>query len=209
MSGTLKVLQALARDGAWRCCRDVAAVAGLSRRTVANRIQRLKARGFVEIGTRGRTAGFYRLTALGRRVVDTGVSDLARTKRGALTQAAPRRPKKKTARDRAWWHLRTNGRLTLTEILTLMDWGARNPTTVAVYLRDLWRAGYLEVARHRAPGTAPTSNGDIRWMLMKNTGPLAPVVQRGRGRVWDPNSKSFAAFERLGSPRAFIAGLRG
>lgn len=199
----MAVLRALPDD---RCAttREVAEAAGLDPKVVANRIQRLRQRGFAEI----RRAGCYRRTGLGRAVVDSAAADLQRTKRRPLTQAAPRRPKRRTFFDRAWWVLRTERKATLGELLTVMDFGDRNPNTVGAYLRALWRAGYLEVTAHRAAGATPTSNGHLRWVLTKDTGPLAPVVQRARGRVWDANSKSFVAFERAGSPRAFSEGLR-
>jgi hypothetical protein len=56
------------------------------------------------------------------------------------------------------------------------------------YLLFLERAGYLRKLPVRARGTAPTSNGFVRWLLVDDTGPEAPVVQPLKGEVVDRNT---------------------
>ena len=38
---------------------------------------------------------------------------------------------------------------------------------------------------------APTSNGYVRWQLVDNTGPEAPVVQVLKGQVLDRNLRAW------------------
>lgn len=58
---------------------------------------------------------------------------------------------------------------------------AVRPATAKAYLKHLLRAGYLAVA---APAAPPRRAAVYR--LVRNTGPLAPMIQR-TDWVWDPN----------------------
>lgn len=89
-------------------------------------------------------------------------------------------------RARAWWVLRKNGAMTLTELLlTLAD--SRHKCAdgnLSRYLGRLTKAGIL--SRERVPDGKLTSNGVYRYRLMKDLGAKAPVVRKQE--VFDPNS---------------------
>lgn len=89
-------------------------------------------------------------------------------------------------RARAWWVLRKNRSMTITELLlTLAD--SRHKCAdgnLTRYLRALTKVGIL--SRERVPDEKPTSNGVYRYRLIKDLGAKAPVVRKKE--VFDPNS---------------------
>ncbi len=95
-----------------------------------------------------------------------------------------------TTRERIWRLLRIRKRLSVPETVALLsdagDDTTRLTATVQKYLRVLRRAGYLADMR-REPGTALTSNGFKRYILVRDSGPAAPTLRRGRNSMYDPN----------------------
>ncbi len=96
-----------------------------------------------------------------------------------------------TIRDRVWRMLRIRRKVSVPEVIGLLsdasdsaDAYDRMKSNVQKYLRALNRAGYL-VPMRKEPGTALTSNGHNRYMLVRDTGPVAPIM-RAR-EVFDPN----------------------
>jgi len=190
MSG-IAVHQMMVRDalaaGMCRTTEELALMTGLPRKAVAKAAGKLILRGLaerVEIGC-------YRLTETGRASAST---------KEVLTSGPNRRltakvrPAPKSFRQRAWAAMRMCGKFTIPQIVQLASEGQRHPhDNLHTWFRALERAGYLRRLPVRERGTAPGSNGFIRWMLMLDTGPGAPMV-RNDGTVVDRNTGE--VFER-------------
>jgi len=86
--------------------------------------------------------------------------------------------------------MRMSGKFTVPEILRLAAQpGVRGGSADNLhrYLRALEAAGYVRRLPVREPGTAPGSNGYVRWLLVRDSGPVAPTIRRD-GTVLDRNS---------------------
>jgi DNA-binding MarR family transcriptional regulator len=181
MSQALKILHALPREGEMRTA-ALAAATRLPTSAVASAARKLRARGFVARAGLGR----YRLTDAGRALRDAGCENLRRTKRGPR-RGPPAKPRARSERDKAWWHLRAKGKATLAELLQAAGSAARD--SIGTFLTALARAGYLAPIKRNA-------SGPIAWVLKRDSGPLTPVVQRARGHVWDPNQRAYHRMDR-------------
>lgn len=95
-----------------------------------------------------------------------------------------------TLRQRAWWAMRIRGQFTVPDLIgdaaTAAD--ANPADNLQRYLRALHAAGYVAPHPRRAPGTAMTSNGFKRWVLVRNTGPRAPAILSKVRAVHDFNT---------------------
>lgn len=144
-------------------------------------VQQLKRRGLVEIVS----SGNYRATEAGHAWVASG--------KVVKAGQTDRRPRTATRglRQRAWWVLRARKIVTLPELLsTLADGDERDARgNLRRYLKALAGAGFVHVLEKRSPGIAPTSNGHLRYKLVRDNGRLAPVVRQHDGTVFDPNSE--------------------
>nr|WP_161823656.1 hypothetical protein [Petrachloros mirabilis] len=58
------------------------------------------------------------------------------------------------------------------------------------YLNALRAAGYFEVEG------AGNMAGEYTWRLVRNTGPAAPMLWKGRTELYDPNGSGFVAFSQ-------------
>lgn len=178
MSRALALLRALPECGRITAAK-LALAAGLPRDTVPSVADKLKRRGYLEkLG-----GGCYALTAKGRTLRDSGIENLRRTKRGPR-RGPPAQPRGRSARDKAWWHLRNLRKATLSELLRKMGAPDSARDSVGTFLKALGAAGYLGSLRRNA-------SGPIAWVLVRNTGPQTPVVQRARAHVWDPNERQY------------------
>ncbi|MDS4020641.1 MAG: hypothetical protein RKR03_09085 [Candidatus Competibacter sp.] len=124
-------------------------------------------------------------------ILDAGRALLAEGKTVRSGSAHGRRPKvsAQTLRHRVWHALAHRKKATLDELLTVAcAGGERDPErNIRRYLRLLERTGYLVRLRDRQPDLAPTSPGHVKWLLLRWTGPKAPVsLQRGTA-LYDPN----------------------
>jgi hypothetical protein len=135
--------------------------------------------------------GCYKLTELGKAALEEGIK---------LT-SGPKGPTGKpkvisdTVRDRAWRVLRMRRKTSAPELIgLLLDAGCDDATVTRTknnlnkYLRYLHLAGYLIEMRREAP-QSPTSNGAKRFLLTRNTGPLAPIPQPKQKKVFDQNEE--------------------
>jgi len=97
-----------------------------------------------------------------------------------------------TIRTKAWRAMRIKGKFSLEDlgrsVLDGSEEGKEPLHNIRKYVVGLQKAGYLLEMKRRARGSAPTSNGSKRWMLVRNTGPLAPVIRKG-SQVWDQNEE--------------------
>lgn len=161
----------------------LAASSGLTRRQVVFGAAGLIGRGYAERAE----IGCFRLTEAGADARTNGVR-LTSGPLGPLSQAL-RRQKRTTLRDRLWRALRIKGKATVGELLEAAGGDTNGAVNNAQhYCRALRRAGYLRRMRRRIPGTSPTSNGFIRYQLVRDSGSQAPVV-RADGTVFDLNTR--------------------
>lgn len=96
-----------------------------------------------------------------------------------------------TVRERAWSALRITGKGSVPDVIMLAAAGGEKDIAgnIGKYFTALCRAGYLQKLRVRDPGASLTSNGYVRWLLVRNSGPLAPVWRTKAGSVYDPNTE--------------------
>jgi len=91
-------------------------------------------------------------------------------------------------RNKAWWVLRKNKSMTVCQIQQSICDGSEgnSETNLRVWLNHLAKAGLFE--RVRVDDGKLTSNGSYEYRLVKDLGAKAPVVQKSKGVVYDPNS---------------------
>jgi hypothetical protein len=89
--------------------------------------------------------------------------------------------------------MRLKGKFTIPALLELAARDEKNPRSAAGrYVRLLERAGYLRRLPRRESGTSLTSNGFIRWALIRDTGINPPMPRRGGQEIYDPNTGEVA-----------------
>jgi hypothetical protein len=104
----------------------------------------------------------------------------------------PRDPLPNSMRQRIWTAFRMSGKATLTDLAELIH-REGDPAGVKVidnarkYLKGLCRAGIAVQMRGRVAGSAPSSNGHLRFGVINDIGPKAPVC--GAKDVFDPNAR--------------------
>lgn len=132
--------------------------------------------------------GCYRLTAAGRLAIESAQP----IRSGPLGQRhTGRRTHKDTMRGRVWKAFRQSRKATVNDLVALAtpegEQVCRKDT--AKYLQQLVGAGYAIKLGSREPGTSPTSNGFLRFALIKDTGPEAPVYSQRDNVLYDPNTR--------------------
>lgn len=176
------ILNALA-DGSCRTMNDLVVDLGLSRRQVSDGAAKLAYRKYLCRMDRG----CYQLTEAG----------LAAAAAGETITSGPLGPDTKpvrnkvsnTFRDRAWRAMRVRRQFTIGDIVAdaATEGDADPKNNVARFIRFLKQAGYVAEQRSRQPGTRLTSSGFKRFLLLRDTGPLAPVFRPKTGSVHDYN----------------------
>jgi hypothetical protein len=174
------VLNALAGG----CCLTIDRLAevltGMARRQLTNAAARLIERGLVERVERG----CFRLTGDGRAAQASGVV----IKSGPRGPMQRKRPVRDSLNTRLWRAIRLRRKFTIPALLELAVRDETSPRHGAErFVRALERAGYLHRLPKREAGTSPTSNGHVRWVLVRDTGSLPPMPRRD-GAVYDPNT---------------------
>ncbi|MGD9539055.1 MAG: type IV toxin-antitoxin system AbiEi family antitoxin domain-containing protein [Alphaproteobacteria bacterium] len=161
---------------------EVASATGWPRRMVVRRIDVLRQRGYV-IRVH---EGCYRLTEAGRRARDA-MTPITSGPRGRHTGA--RKVGADSIAAQVWRCLRAKRAATVPDILAVITTEAKEPARVIrLYLNALQAADYVGRAVKREAGIAPTSNGFVRWLLLRDTGPEAPVLNVTVGELRDPNT---------------------
>ncbi|WP_321392756.1 helix-turn-helix domain-containing protein [Emcibacter sp.] len=156
----------------------------LTRHALQDGAQKLLSAGYVE----RIEAGCYRLTNKGKtaKVDDT---TLTSGPKGPLTFS------KKTSFDsftaRIWRAMRVSRKFTVPDLVMLAKQGNEKEPEAAAgkYIRRLYQAGYLQLLPRREKGTAPTSNGFKKYLLVRDDGELHPRYRPKTGKVYDPNTK--------------------
>lgn len=185
-----RVLDHLASTGACVMLDDLCETVGGERKQVTKTICRLITSKYVTRKDRG----CYQITALGALVRNTGYK--SGPQRG---HTGKRKPQPSTLRSRIWLCLRREKRINSFDLQVMVCRGReKNPlNAINKYVGALHRAGYLVKMPRRVRGTAPTSNGYAIWMLVRDTGPAAPVLQQPKGGMRDPNTDEFHWFDKV------------
>ncbi len=179
------MLKALAVDPG--CCLTLAQVVektGVEYDAASRTLGRLVSRGMAE---RVRP-GCFRLNEVGQLALTSSERPIKRGPKGK--HSGPRRPPKNSFLERLWRALRREKKGTLSSLIPLALRDERNPTSGARrFFRRLASVGVI-VAIART-GSA----GEIRWLLVRDLGPLAPNWSDARGALYDPNSSAWLAPE--------------
>ncbi|MFO1038117.1 MAG: helix-turn-helix domain-containing protein [Geminicoccaceae bacterium] len=183
-----RVLRELGIAGRGLFAHEIAAATGIESRVLSNFLTRLVARGLVSrVGF-----GHYELTEAGQEAHRDQVVIGAGPWRGERT-AVRERPRR-SLRARAWQMLRRVRKASVPELLELLD-APDAAHGVERYVRALAAGGYLRRLPVRYPGTHPNSRGHVRWLLVHDTGPQAPVWRASRNELHDPNTGNVRPLE--------------
>lgn len=162
----------------------VAAARKVDRRNAQRCLDVLRRRGLVErIET-----GVYRVTEAGRVAAAKG----ARVRSGPCgPHTGRRRPRDDSFAARLWTALCNVQKATVPDLLVIAARpDDRDPAGMARrYLKALERGRYVVALPSRERGTAPTSPGFKKWLLVKETGPEAPILNVTKGTLRDPNTR--------------------
>ncbi|MBC9246713.1 hypothetical protein H4P12_08305 [Paracoccus sp. 11-3] len=176
----MALLQLLAGGGIMTV-REIEAQLDLTRRQISDAAACLSRRDYLHwLG-----AGRYQLNGDG----------LAAAARGEVIKSGPRgghnriRDVRNTLRERVWRSMRLRKSFTVPDLISdaATDQDRRPQDNIYRYLRVLKAAGYVAELPRRAAGAAITSNGYKRWMLIRDTGPLAPSVRENVAAIHDFN----------------------
>jgi len=147
---------------------------------------RLIQRGYVE----REETGVYRLTDAGRSCLADGAAIKVGRHRRLHGQRYPQRD---TVRQRAWTAMRLRRRFVAGDILTLVrrpdDDERRTREHLVRWFGELENAGYLARLPDRRGDGKPTSNGEIAWVMVRDTGEIAPTIKENGG-VFDHNTRT-------------------
>jgi len=101
-----------------------------------------------------------------------------------------------TLRQKAWQAMQIKGRFTLSDLVRVAPpegsafRDARG--NIRRYVRALTTVGILVEFKCRVAPTTPTSNGEKRWLLVRDLGMQAPIM-RSAQVVFDPNAGQMIA----------------
>lgn len=155
---------------------------GMERRSITNACAVLVNR---ELATRIKP-GCYKVTLAGLLLIEGGgeVKSGPRGERAAKQHTG-------TLRVKSWRAMRQRKKFSLADIIVLVASGDEKAIdgNIGKYVRALERAGYLTRMARREPGTAMTSNGHLRYLLVRDTGPEAPIWRPSKSAVFDPNTQ--------------------
>lgn len=163
----IPLLQALdGRSSAARITELVAAT-GLTRERAARRLGMMEAAGLVR-----QDRGRWRIDKPGRAVL------------AAATAPQEAAPGASGLRARLWTALRKLGKASVPDLVTMAAAGdeANAESNARQFLAGLAIAGYVTALPRRG------SQAARRFVLVRDSGPGAPIVSRRRGEVRDPNT---------------------
>ncbi len=166
-------------------CVSVDAIAGFlerPRHKITGALSRLIARGLVD----RREEGCFAASKAGAIIVAHG----AEVPNGAPgTKAQARKRVRGTLRQRAWNVMRIQRVFTIRDVAMIASRGEGDPErNLQKWFLGLERAGYLgRMPRRQATGV-PGSNGLVRYILQRDTGPASPLLSDTHGCIRDPNT---------------------
>lgn len=133
---------------------------------------------------------------LGPGLYQLNDAGLAAAAAGEVIRSGPRGERKQarvvrgTLRERAWRAMRVRRRFTVSDLIAdaIMPGDKAPEDNIGRYIRRLAAAGYVAPLPTRAKGAALTSNGYKVWVLLKDSGPLAPIALSKVAAVHDRNT---------------------
>ena len=158
---------------------QLADITGISRRSVAKAAGTLIASGYAM----RREVGCYVLSEEGLAFREGG-GEIKDGPNGPHISTIPKRLRKVTSRDKIWSAMRMERKFTVDQLITL---SSCTIDSARKFIGILTAHGYLQEVHRRSEGTALTSPGFKRWILVKDTGPDAPVWRSCRGELFDRN----------------------
>lgn len=176
-SRQMPILRAL-ENGACMTTDELGEAVGLDRRAVSSACCRLLVRGLID----RKEVGCFEITSEGTELLKCGEPITSGPVR-PLTQSHPRTNRKEPVRDKIWRAMRITRKFSIADLQVISGAGYENARR---YVLALQRAGYLYRLRTEK-GFARTSSGFVRWSLVRDTGPAAPVWRPRRRQVFDRN----------------------
>ncbi len=173
------ILQALPISGTCMKIAELIRVSGFTDTEVSATCCKLISRKLVE---RVRP-GCFRLTAAGQAARKAGLTINNGHPKGTANGGI-RRPREDTLRARLWDALRATEKASVGELLTIARRGTESdaPRDAQRYFAALAAAGIVR----RMPRKG--ADGEYRYFLHADPGPVAPIYRRSRGEVFDPNT---------------------
>jgi len=205
---TQALLTAIATASPKECITEarMAEITGHDATSIENSCLKLRQHGFVlKTGP-----GCHKLTPAGFAAYQQGGA----LRSGPKGKCIGARVKRGTLRERAWTGMRVKLKFSIDDLVMLCAEGGERDigSNLRKYLKALERAGFVRQLPRREPGYDKCSNGFVRYLLVVNNGPLAPVWRSSHAKVYDPNvEKSFALgkagppAQRLGRAREVMA----
>lgn len=178
-----KILRALAQLTGPATALQIAAATGLTTEQVWDACDTLVVNKLASRIERG----VYQLTVAGRAAFEGGKE----IKGGPKGPTAPK-IFRGTFRERLWQAIRKERKGTIGNFLSLVLQDGDDEKTATdnaqKYICGLCRAGYMQRLPGKQRGTLLTSNGFNRYLLIVNSGPLAPMIKRSHRQLHDPNT---------------------
>lgn len=152
---------------------------GFDWRQTTNSARALMRRGYLTV----LEGGSYQLSDAGREAAGRG--EAVSGGRHVAVKSV-----RDTFRERAWRAMRVRKVFTIGEVVAdaVSEAEGQPRDNAARYINRLKQAGYIKEAPRRVPGTAIGSNGFKRFVLVRNTGPRAPVYREALASIHDPNT---------------------
>ena len=156
---------------------------GFDPRSIENCCMKLRRHGLLTKTDRG----CHKLTPSGRAAAAEGV----KLRSGPQGPRNGRVVRLGTVRDRAWHAMRIKRKFCIDDLVMLVAEGSERDieSNIGKYVHALARAGYVRQLRVREAGLSLTSNGCVRWLLLRDSGPKPPIWRVGRNTVYDPNNE--------------------
>lgn len=163
---------------------ELVTVSPCSRHETVKIMSRLVSRGAVE----RLENGVYRLTEFGKSLKSTG--DFKVFHSGPQGQYNRTKRATNTLRSRIWRLILLNKKVNIQEMICLAADGEEKApvSNIQKYVRALVKCGYLCEMPRRIKGGSATSNGFKQYMLLKETGRIAPVLRNDKRQIYDPNT---------------------
>jgi hypothetical protein len=171
-----KVLAALPAEAGCMTLDELETATGFSRDRLSALINLMNSNGLVKV----RRAGCYSRTPAGDKAIEK-----------PRKSGGPRKGQQLAfgLTPRVWRALRILGKASLPELLEIADAQGRPAEHTRKYLAMLTRYGIVVISGRRSEGSAPTSNGFKRYILVRDLGPIAPVWSQRKQVLFDPNSR--------------------
>lgn len=163
---------------------ELAKISPCSRHETVKIMSRLVSKGVV---IRLET-GVYKLSEYGKSLKSNGLKEIFHS--GPQGQYNRNKHSNNTLRSRIWRLIILNKKVSVDEMLPIAtDGDEKSPeSNIRKYIKALVKSGYLLEMPRRIKGDALTSNGFKQYMLLRETGPKAPIFRNDKKEMFDPNT---------------------